>query len=282
MKGRYCAAFFFTVFALLFISALSYSKNISNPAKPSSQNKNTLQISRKTPQLNADGTYEVRQGDSLYRIARVFGTSVDELMAENDLRSNKLKIGQELRIPTGQSLVVSTQEAPKSKAPPAVPSNLSILASLPKQESQGQVTEEADVPLRMLLAEAGFKMLGVRYRFSGTSEKTGLDCSGLVKTLFSKFDIDLPRSSREQYKQGKKVDRNELEVGDLVFFSSGGKTPTHVGIYVGNDKFLHAARKARRVVVSDLNRLWYTMRYLGARRIMDLWWEEPEPAEEGD
>jgi cell wall-associated NlpC family hydrolase len=69
-------------------------------------------------------------------------------------------------------------------------------------------------------------------------------------------------------------------VGDLVFFSSGGTHPTHVGIYVGDDKFLHAAVKARQVIVSDLNKFWYTMRYLGARRIADLWWDDTETVPE--
>ncbi len=64
-------------------------------------------------------------------------------------------------------------------------------------------------------------------------------------------------------------------MGDLVFFSSGGKQPTHVGIYVGDNKLLHAARKARQVVVSDISKIWYTMRYVGARRVMDLWSDEP-------
>jgi cell wall-associated NlpC family hydrolase len=131
--------------------------------------------------------------------------------------------------------------------------------------------------MRLQLVEAGFKLIGVRYRRSGGSEKTGFDCSGLVKNLFSKFNIELPRTSREQFKQGEKVDRDKLEAGDLVFFSSGGSHPTHVGIYIGNDKFIHAARKARQVMVSDLNKIWYTMRYLGARRISDLWGDDPDP-----
>jgi cell wall-associated NlpC family hydrolase len=147
---------------------------------------------------------------------------------------------------------------------------------MPQSQDQSLISQDEPGSMRSRLVEAGFQMIGVRYRRSGGSEKTGFDCSGLVKSLFSKFNIDLPRSSREQYKQGEKVDRDKLEVGDLVFFSSGGTRPTHVGIYIGNDRFLHAARKARQVMVSDLGKLWYTMRYLGARRIADLWGEEPE------
>jgi cell wall-associated NlpC family hydrolase len=98
-----------------------------------------------------------------------------------------------------------------------------------------------------------------------------------VKSVFSKFNIELPRTSREQFKQGEKVDRDNLQKGDLVFFSSGGKNPTHVGIYVGDNKFLHAARKARQVIVSDLNKIWYSMRYLGARRVI---WGDDNPVPE--
>jgi cell wall-associated NlpC family hydrolase len=128
--------------------------------------------------------------------------------------------------------------------------------------------------MRVRLAKAGFDLIGVRYRRSGGSEKSGFDCSGLVKNLFSRFNIELPRSSREQYQQGERIDRESLEVGDLVFFSSGGTQPTHVGIYVGDNKMLHAALKAKRVIVSDLNSLWYKVRYLGARRVMNLWGED--------
>jgi cell wall-associated NlpC family hydrolase len=143
------------------------------------------------------------------------------------------------------------------------------------QQAAGQDENSEDQSVRHRLVEAGFQFLGVRYRFGSVSEQSGFDCSGLVKSVFSKFDIELPRTSREQFKQGEKVDRNNLKKGDLVFFSSGGKTPNHVGIYVGDNQFLHAARKARQVIVSDLNKIWYSMRYLGARRVIE---EKGEPA----
>jgi len=167
------------------------------------------------------------------------------------------------------------KQAALQKAP--VPDNNAESQDAAVQTKEGDEAETGNEPARIRLIEAGFKLIGVKYRFSGISEKSGLDCSGLVKTLFSKFNIDLPRSSKEQFRQGEKVRRDQLEAGDLVFFSSGGAQPTHVGIYVGDNKFLHAARKAKRVIVSDLDKIWYTMRYLGARRVADLWADEPDP-----
>ena len=63
-------------------------------------------------------------------------------------------------------------------------------------------------------------------------------------------------------------------MGDLVFFSNEGDTPNHVGIYVGNHRFLHAEKKAGRVIITDLNQPWYAKRFLGARRVIDLWRSE--------
>ena len=251
-----------------------YPNNANSPAKTPAKQKNVKTVSKSSADSNADRTYVIRQGDSLYKIAHTFHTSVESLKTNNGLKSAKLRIGQKLRIP-----------GTHSPAPQSEPQKDEVTSSQIEQyakqyisqaKDSDQVSAEEDSPLRLRLAEAGFKMIGVRYRRSGGSEKTGFDCSGLVKNLFSKFNIDLPRSSREQYKQGEKVDRDKLEVGDLVFFSSGGPNPTHVGIYVGNNKFLHAARKAQQVMVSDLNKIWFTMRYLGARRIADLWWDETD------
>lgn len=224
-------------------------------------------------------SYVIRRGDSLYGIAKTFHITPKELKAANNLKNSRIKVGQRLKIPVEMAAAVRTGDAKNLPAPPAQ-SALSLNTYRPAKSEQSR--EDSTQPLRERLVQAGFQMLGVRYRFSGNSEKTGLDCSALVKNLFSKFDITLPRSSREQFKQGEKVDRENLEVGDLVFFSSGGKTPTHVGIYIGDNKFLHAARKARQVIISDLNKFWYQTRYLGARRVMNLWWEDPETSPESE
>lgn len=226
-------------------------------------------------------TYVVEKGDSLYRIARAFDTTPKTLMAVNGLSSTKLKIGQEIRIPVVQN-TESVAAEPVPKEQPLPVESESVSADLSPTTASLPTEDEASAPRRIQVVKAGFEMLGVRYKYGGSSKKSGFDCSGLVKELFSRVDIELPRSSREQFRQGEKVDRDELEAGDLVFFSSGGKQPSHVGIYIGDNKFLHAARKARQVIISDLNKIWYNMRYIGARRITDLWKDDTDsgiPAE---
>jgi cell wall-associated NlpC family hydrolase len=275
MKGRAHSTVFLAAIILLLASISGYSKNAGDAAKSSAQHRKIKHASQPALQLNSDRNYVIRQGDSLYRIARAFQTTVGELKTTNGLKSAKLKIGQKLRIPTAPS-AVAKNETRKNAEVSSSANEPSSSQYITQARNTDQISDEEADSLRLRLVEAGFKMIGIRYRRSGGSEETGFDCSGLVKNLFSKFNIELPRSSREQYKQGEKVDRDKLEIGDLVFFSSGGSHPTHVGIYVGNDKFLHAARKARQVMVSDLNKIWYTMRYLGARRIANLWWDETD------
>ena len=138
--------------------------------------------------------------------------------------------------------------------------------------------ELRSVPYR--LVRAGIEFMGLPYRWQGMSEKTGVDCSGLVKVLFEKFGIQLPHSSSEQFKMGEQVSKSELRIGDLVFFSSEGKGPDHVGLYVGGDQFLHAASYPGKVIVTELDQPWYAKRFLGARRISALWSDDHKFAED--
>jgi cell wall-associated NlpC family hydrolase len=124
--------------------------------------------------------------------------------------------------------------------------------------------------VRYKLAKAARTFLGLPYRWGGMSERRGADCSGLVKMIFAKLHVELPRTSREQIQSGQEVPLDNLETGDLVFFSSGGDTPTHVGVYIGNHQFLHAEKKAGRVIITDLSQPWYAERFLGARRVVDV------------
>jgi cell wall-associated NlpC family hydrolase len=150
---------------------------------------------------------------------------------------------------------------------------LFLLLSLflvPKDPVFGEESNSSSQTVRYKLVNMARTFLGLPYRWGGTSERRGMDCSGLVKILFDKFHIELPRSSREQIQAGKEVPLDRLEMGDLVFFSTRGEIPTHVGLYVGNDQFLHAEKKAGRVIITDLKQPWYAKRFVGARRVMDL------------
>jgi peptidoglycan endopeptidase LytE len=198
---------------------------------------------------------------------------VKALKAENKLSGNKIKTGQKLKVPVAPS-TASARQNPKT-AFLVNPNQATLTAAVSQQGDKDKASDNKTQSTPYRLVEAGFRLIGVKYRFSGLSEKSGLDCSGLVKILFAKFNIELPRSSREQYKEGEKIDRDKLEYGDLLFFSKGGNFPTHVGIYVGEQKLLHAGLKSKKVVVCDLSNLWNSMRFLGARRIKELWGEKP-------
>jgi cell wall-associated NlpC family hydrolase len=124
--------------------------------------------------------------------------------------------------------------------------------------------------VRYKLAKVAHTFLGLPYRWGEMSERRGVDCSGLVKMLFARLHIELPRSSREQIQAGERVAKEDMEIGDLVFFSSDGRNPTHVGVYIGNGRFLHAEQKAGHVIISNLSQPWYAQRFLGARRVVDV------------
>jgi cell wall-associated NlpC family hydrolase len=111
-------------------------------------------------------------------------------------------------------------------------------------------------------------LLGVRYRMGGNDADSGLDCSGLVRLVFQQtFGLVLPRRSAEISQLGAKVDRKALRPGDLVFFNTLRRAYSHVGIYVGDGKFLHAPSAGGEVRVESMNIPYWDKRFNGARRI---------------
>ena len=130
--------------------------------------------------------------------------------------------------------------------------------------------------------------LGTPYQW-GNSSRKGIDCSGFTQEVYKKAGITLPRTAREQYDTGKKVDKDELEYGDLVFFNTKPliflsscffpcilfniEVPsvygiTHVGIYIENDKFVHSSA-SRGVISENINNPYWEKRFVGARRLLD-------------
>lgn len=109
--------------------------------------------------------------------------------------------------------------------------------------------------------------LGVPYQYGGDT-KSGTDCSGLVAQVYRKYaGFNLPRSTKKLYQLVKQVEQDDLAYGDLVFFSDGWFSVSHVGIYIGEGRFVHSA-KSSGVIVSSLNENYYRRRYRGARRVI--------------
>lgn len=111
-------------------------------------------------------------------------------------------------------------------------------------------------------------LLGIRYRRGGSSPEAGFDCSGFVSHVFREgLGLVLPRSSKEMSKSGEVVNRDELKPGDLVFFNTMRSAFSHVGIYLGDNQFVHAPRAGGRVRIEDLRDNYWVKRFNGARRI---------------
>ncbi|MCX5908043.1 MAG: C40 family peptidase [Deltaproteobacteria bacterium] len=133
-------------------------------------------------------------------------------------------------------------------------------------EKGGVFTEVKDPEL---LARTAKIFLGAKYRRGG-STINGLDCSSYVQKVFWVLGIALPRTAREQFQLGMGVAREALRAGDLLFFKrSRARHPTHVGIYIGNDQFIHTSLSKRRVQIDTLDNRYFRLRFMGAKRIIE-------------
>ncbi len=118
------------------------------------------------------------------------------------------------------------------------------------------------------LINNAMQLIGVRYRWGGNTPQSGLDCSGFVRYVFNDtFGFLLPRKSAQMSKVGLEIGKDELRPGDLVFFNTMRHAFSHVGIYVGNNKFIHAPSKGKAIRVDDMTKVYWEKRYNGARRL---------------
>lgn len=188
---------------------------------------------------NPNSIYYVQSGDSLWKIARDNNTTVNNLMQLNNLTSEALFIGQEILIPSAT------------------------------------VREMADNPSRAGSPISGERVIQVAAQYLGTPYKYGgsgsggFDCSGFVKYVFNKFNLNLNRTAASQYSHGIAISKEELQIGDLVFFAAG-KSIDHVGIYSGDGNFIHSSSpRSGGVIYSALSESYYARTYVGARRIIN-------------
>ena len=129
---------------------------------------------------------------------------------------------------------------------------------------------DPNLPLGQQIADYGAEFVGIRYVWGGNSPATGFDCSGFTTYVMRQFNINLTRTASGQYKDnGTQIQKSDLVPGDLVFFSSNGRTVTHVGIYIGDGKFVHASTPRTGVIISSLDSAYYTRVWWGAKRVVE-------------
>jgi cell wall-associated NlpC family hydrolase len=213
-----------------------------------------LVVKQATPE-----SYRVKKGDTVWNIARKFDLDPDELAEINDLETESLKPGQKI-------LLAAEPQVAEPKTYEAVLSQAHIEKEI---ENIAGSEEIGKLGLRDRLTLFAKKLLDIPYRFGGNSV-LGIDCSAYVKKVYSLIGMDLPRSAREQFQEGKSVDGDDLSIGDLVFFKTYASFPSHVGIYLGNNLFIHASSKSRKVTINSLDTPYYLKRFIGAKRILDV------------
>jgi len=197
--------------------------------------------SAQKPAQKKSTKYVVRRGDTLGVIAQRHGISLGTLKRANNMRGSSIRAGQQITIPSSAKYRVQERQTTYG--------------------SNNNNTNESIIRMAK-------QYLGAPYRFGGYSFKTGIDCSGYVKKIFSKFNVELPRTARDiYYNAGTQVAKSQLQTGDLVFFRTYARYPSHVGIYMGNNLFIHASSGAHKVSITRLDKKYYAKRYIGAKRI---------------
>jgi cell wall-associated NlpC family hydrolase len=133
------------------------------------------------------------------------------------------------------------------------------------QQAGVRVTDRAS---ELVVNAMGF--LGVPYRRGGNNAETGFDCSGFVRAMYEQtVGLVLPRQAKEQAAATQTIDKKDLQPGDLVFFNTMRKAFSHVGIYIGEGKFIHSPKPGAQVRVEDMGQSYWQTRFNGARRVLE-------------
>ncbi|MRR51380.1 MAG: peptidoglycan endopeptidase [Rhodocyclaceae bacterium] len=156
-----------------------------------------------------------------------------------------------------------------AQATAATVASTPAISLTPSSQLDPTLIQRASTSVQTTL-DSALDLIGIRYKRGGNSPETGFDCSGFVRHVFKEgMGIYLPRSSKEIAKTSEEVDKQELQPGDLVFFNTMRRAFSHVGIYLGDNKFVHSPRAGGKVRIEDLRERYWTKRFNGARRVAD-------------
>lgn len=240
---------------------------------PGGKKKQTLETAKKVSGKTAKRpshqteSYVVQKGDSLYTISKRVGLSVEEVKKMNQLRSSNLKIGQLLTLPNLENRVEEGVEElgdVEEAAREEITEGNGGGNGSPEVLGKWSNPEERNLFVRVVKT-----FLGAPYRLGGSTLK-GIDCSAFVRKIYQVFSVDLPRTAREQFSIGKRIEKDQLEEGDLVFFKTRRANNAHVGIYIGNNEFIHASSRNKEVKVDRLDAPYFNQRFLKGVRVKEL------------
>ena len=231
--------------------------------------------------------YRIKKGDTLFGIAKKHHTTVANLTKHNGIKKgDTLKLGYTIKVPKTSYKVAKKKKTVHKRA-----SNKKLAASFsnldtvslkttvktkkPKKSSRFSFSDifsnskKTDSEKCRRIERAAKQKLGKRYVWGASGTKNTYDCSSFTKYVYRKNGISIPRTSIKQSKFGKYVKRKDLKKGDLIFFDTSKRRKgyvNHVGIYLGNNKFIHASSAKKKVVITRLDKNFYSKRYKGARR----------------
>jgi cell wall-associated NlpC family hydrolase len=199
-----------------------------------------------------NGIYAVRFGD--------FSRRADASKMAQRLVKDRI-IGTYFIAAPQHDVALSVREPSLEKAP--APSLTKPAPQAKKRELEPR-RDKSD--MGGIAARTAERFVGIPYRWGGDTVVDGMDCSGFVRAVYNLCGVNIPRTSREQYRVGDVVARDELKDGDLVFFGPSLDEITHVGIFVGGGRFVHAPRRGDDIKVSAMDESYFLKRFVGAKR----------------
>lgn len=233
-------------------------------------------VAKKKHSIAKNDTYKVKKGDTLNRIAERYHISSRALKKANKIKSSRnLRLGQVLTIPAKSSSIKKKQKLAKKKTTlkkRLASSNISFSRKSVHKSQKSKInflSLGSGGSKSHLKLSAAKKQLGKRYVWGATGPYN-FDCSGFTRYVCKKSGVCIPRTSRNQAKVGKRISRKNLKAGDLIFFDTSKERKgyvNHVGIYLGNNKFIHASSAKKKVVITSLNRPFYKARFKWGSRV---------------
>lgn len=217
-----------------------------------------------------NGIYAVRFGD--YPSKEKARAVANRLVADRLIDSFYIAPPNEVVFAGSRETVIKKQQPELRKPlkpyppPPESDSRLSIDEPTKPTPAKQTTAKPGERDLGFIAARTAERFVGIPYQWGGNTVVDGMDCSGFTKAVYNLCGVSIPRTSREQYKAGNPVSKAELRDGDLLFFGNSESSINHVGIYIGNGKFVHAPRRGEEIRTAGIEESYFERRFVGARR----------------